>query len=88
MRSTASRNRALCPRDGSEGVEGTFAIRVAPLASERRTASVKVPPMSTPRRNLLFESDVPVKTRVGNQLYMFAAILAHNLTRELQFSSC
>ena len=27
---------------------------------------------------------VPVKTRVGNQLYMFAAILAHNLTRELQ----
>ena len=27
---------------------------------------------------------VPVRTRVGNQLYMFAAILAHNLTRELQ----
>ena len=27
---------------------------------------------------------VPVKTRVGNQLYMFAGILAHNLTRELQ----
>ena len=27
---------------------------------------------------------VPVKTRVGNQLYMFASILAHNLTRELQ----
>jgi len=27
---------------------------------------------------------VPVTTRVGNQLYMFAAILAHNLTRELQ----
>ena len=29
-------------------------------------------------------ADVPVKTRVGNQLYMFAGILAHNLTRELQ----
>ena len=27
---------------------------------------------------------VPVKTRIGNQLYMFAGILAHNLTRELQ----
>ena len=27
---------------------------------------------------------VPVTTRVGNQLYMFAAILAHNLTREPQ----
>ena len=27
---------------------------------------------------------IPVKTRVGNQLYMFAGILAHNLTRELQ----
>ena len=27
---------------------------------------------------------VPTKTRVGNQLYMFADILAHNLTRELQ----
>ena len=27
---------------------------------------------------------VPVRTRVGNQLYMFAGILAHNLTRELQ----
>ena len=27
---------------------------------------------------------VPVRTRVGNQLYMLAAILAHNLTRELQ----
>ncbi len=27
---------------------------------------------------------VPVKTRVGNQLYMFAGILAHNLTHELQ----
>ena len=27
---------------------------------------------------------VPVKTRVGNQLYMFAGILAHNLARELQ----
>jgi hypothetical protein len=27
---------------------------------------------------------VPVTTRVGNQLYMFAGILAHNLTRELQ----
>ncbi len=27
---------------------------------------------------------VPVTTRVGNQLYMFSAILAHNLTRELQ----
>jgi hypothetical protein len=26
---------------------------------------------------------VPVTTRVGNQLYLFAAILAHNLTREL-----
>ena len=27
---------------------------------------------------------VPVTKRVGNQLYMFAGILAHNLTRELQ----
>ena len=27
---------------------------------------------------------IPVTTRVGNQLYMFARILAHNLTRELQ----
>ena len=27
---------------------------------------------------------IPVGTRVGNQPYMFAGILAHNLTRELQ----
>jgi hypothetical protein len=27
---------------------------------------------------------VPVTTRAGNQLYLFAGILAHNLTRELQ----
>ena len=27
---------------------------------------------------------VPVRTRVDNQLYMFAGILAHNLTRELR----
>jgi hypothetical protein len=27
---------------------------------------------------------IPVTTRVGNQLYLFAGILAHNLTRELQ----
>ena len=27
---------------------------------------------------------VPVTTRVGNQLYMYSAILAHNITRELQ----
>ncbi len=27
---------------------------------------------------------VPVKTRVGNELYLLAGILAHNLTRELQ----
>jgi len=27
---------------------------------------------------------IPVTTRAGNQLYMFAGILAHNLTRELQ----
>lgn len=27
---------------------------------------------------------VPVTTRVGNQRYLFAAVLAHNLTRELQ----
>jgi hypothetical protein len=27
---------------------------------------------------------VPVNTRVGNQLYMFAGVLAHNLDRELQ----
>jgi hypothetical protein len=27
---------------------------------------------------------VPVKTRLGNQLYMYSAILAHNLARELQ----
>jgi hypothetical protein len=27
---------------------------------------------------------VPVTTRVGNQLYLYAGILAHNLTRELQ----
>ena len=27
---------------------------------------------------------IPVNTGVGNQLYMFAGILAHNLTRELQ----
>ena len=27
---------------------------------------------------------IPVTTRAGNQLYMFADILAHNLTRELQ----
>ena len=27
---------------------------------------------------------IPVKTQVGNQLYMYAGILAHNLTRELQ----
>ena len=27
---------------------------------------------------------MPVRTRVGNQLYMFAALFAHNLTREFQ----
>lgn len=27
---------------------------------------------------------IPVRTRAGNQLYMFAAILAHNLSREFQ----
>ena len=27
---------------------------------------------------------VPVTTRTGNQPYLFAGILAHNLTRELQ----
>ena len=32
-----------------------------------------------------FQMDyVPVTTRVGNQLYLFSGILAHNLTRELQ----
>jgi hypothetical protein len=30
---------------------------------------------------------VPVRTRVGNQLYLFSALLAHNLTRELQMLS-
>jgi hypothetical protein len=30
---------------------------------------------------------VPVTTRVGNQLYMLSAILAHNITRELQILS-
>ena len=29
---------------------------------------------------------VPVRTRVGNQLYLCAGILAHNLTRELQMT--
>ena len=29
-------------------------------------------------------SYVPFRTQVGNQLYMFDAILAHDLTRELQ----
>jgi len=27
---------------------------------------------------------IPVRTRVGNQLYLFATVFAHNLTRELQ----
>jgi hypothetical protein len=30
---------------------------------------------------------VPVTTRVGNQLYLWAAILAHNLSRELQMQA-
>jgi len=30
---------------------------------------------------------VPVRTLVGNQLYILAAILAHNLTRELQMAA-
>lgn len=30
---------------------------------------------------------VAVTTRIGNQLYLFAAILAHNLTRELQMQA-
>ena len=30
---------------------------------------------------------IPVTTRVGNQLYLFAAVLAHNLTRELQMQT-
>jgi hypothetical protein len=30
---------------------------------------------------------VPVRTRVGNQLYLFSAILAHNLGRELQMAA-
>ena len=28
--------------------------------------------------------DVPVRTRIGNQLYLLAALFAHTLTRELQ----
>jgi hypothetical protein len=30
---------------------------------------------------------VPVRTRVGNQLFLFAAVLAHNVTRELQMAA-
>lgn len=30
---------------------------------------------------------IPVTTRVGNQLYLFAALFAHNLTRELQMQT-
>jgi len=30
---------------------------------------------------------VPVRTRVGNQLYLCSAILAHNLARELQMQA-
>ena len=30
---------------------------------------------------------VPVRTRVGNQLYLLAGLFAHNLTRELQMAT-
>lgn len=30
---------------------------------------------------------VPVRTRIGNQLYLLAALFAHNLTRELQMAT-
>jgi len=30
---------------------------------------------------------VPVRTRVGNEIFLFSAVLAHNLTRELQMAA-
>jgi hypothetical protein len=30
---------------------------------------------------------VPVRTRVGNQIFLFSAVLAHNVTRELQMAA-
>ena len=48
--STASTAR-ITPSDSSRGVVGTLAVCTAPSSS--RTASVKVPPTSTPKSMLL-----------------------------------
>src|SRR5215204_1980564 len=37
--------------DGSLGVDGTFRMRISPVASSRITKSENVPPISTPMRN-------------------------------------
>ena len=50
-----------------------------PGAVQLRLQTTTLRPLHHPQMDY-----VPVKTRVGNQLYMFAGILAHNLTRELQ----
>src|SRR5208282_5061022 len=41
------------PRDGSSGVEATFHTCTRPVASSNRQTSVKVPPESTPTRQVM-----------------------------------
>ena len=41
------------PRDGSSGVDGTFQTSTRPVSSSNRQTSVKVPPESTPTRQVI-----------------------------------
>ena len=43
------------PRDGSSGVEETFQTAISPLASSNMQTSVKVPPESTPTRQVVLD---------------------------------
>jgi hypothetical protein len=54
MRATPLRT----PMDESSGVEGTLAVKVAPLSSLSSRKSVKVPPTSTPSRYVIADSSL------------------------------
>ena len=48
----AAASASTTPRQKSRGVVGTFTTSIPPPASSTSTTSVKVPPMSTPMRQL------------------------------------
>ena len=49
----APASASTTPRQKSRGVVGTLATAIPPLASSTSTTSVKVPPMSTPIRQVI-----------------------------------